>query len=315
MKNKTAYHAPELVRENGKIAKGPRRESNRAEKRIGIEIEFFGTTPEKVINRLREKGLKVANFRGYTHAVIPQWKVTTDVSVTGTGTGERRGLELVSPPLTEAQMDKELFLALEGLNELEAKVDITCGVHVHHEIDDLTVDHVKNIYKLYFKHEHSIQQVMPKSRRRMNDPRYCKGTNREQIERMDALADSIRGIADRMGSRFQTINLQSYIKYGTVEFRQHGGSTDFDKLFNWIKVTQAIVEKAKSSRKIKKENWQNWNLKDISAANRNFIIQLGMKGTEQSAFLLNRKDAFKALNKAEAEMMNNQNELRIRRNA
>ena len=66
------------------------------ELKFGIEIEFFGANYITVIEQLRANGIQVAEFAGYTHAVIPKWKITTDCSVTSTGTGLNKGLELVS---------------------------------------------------------------------------------------------------------------------------------------------------------------------------------------------------------------------------
>ena len=44
------------------------------ELKFGVEIEFFGANYITVIEQLRANGIAVAEFAGYTHAVIPKWK-------------------------------------------------------------------------------------------------------------------------------------------------------------------------------------------------------------------------------------------------
>jgi hypothetical protein len=46
--------------------------------------------------------------------------------------------------------------------------------------------------------------------------------------------------------RYQKLNFEPYRDQGTVEFRQHSGTLNYEKITNWIKVTQAMVETAKN---------------------------------------------------------------------
>lgn len=86
------------------------------ELKFGVEIEFFGANYVTVIEKLRAAGISVADFSGYTHKVIAQWKVTTDASVTASNTGLYRGLELVSPILYGDEGLDELAKVYEVLN-------------------------------------------------------------------------------------------------------------------------------------------------------------------------------------------------------
>src|SRR5690625_2847334 len=273
------------------LVAGPRVETEREHKTIGIEIEFFGVHKDTVITALRRAGIEVA-WMGYTHRVVRHWKLVTDVSVTGAGTGVGKGLELVSPPLTEAQMTVELKVVCEVLEQIGAKVDRTCGVHVHHDIDDLTVENVKNIYKIYDKHELAIEAIIPRSRRGFSMNRYCRKITGELLDRVLSF-NTIKGIAKNT-DRYYTINMQSYVKYGTVEFRQHSGSTDYTKLINWIKITQAIVATAKRKKKI---NPLPASVKSLSSMEMALIKELSLTGTEQSAYYFDRKKTFRELNK------------------
>lgn len=258
----------------------------RADKTAGVEIEFFGADRDTVARKLKEAGikLKVEGWTNQKNFGDKAWKLTTDGSVTRTGTGVGRGLELVSPPLTVAELQVQLKVVADVLNACGAKTDRTCGLHVHHHIDDLSLEHIKNVYRIYQKHNQSIDEFMPESRRAINAPTYCKGLSymdMEKVEQAQSIADLYRT------ERYRTINFQSYVKYGTIEFRQHSGTTDFDKIFNWVLITQMIVATAKKKKAIKP-------LAPSANVTMAFNKEIGIYNTAQGVWFRDRK---KALNK------------------
>ena len=48
--------------------------------------------------------------------------------------------------------------------------------------------------------------------------------------------------------RYHKVNAESYERHKTVEFRQHQGSTDFDKIKNWVSFCIKLVEWSKNNR-------------------------------------------------------------------
>lgn len=218
------------------------------ELKFGVEIEFFGANYVTVIEKLRAAGIAVADFSGYTHKVVPQWKVTTDASVTMDGTGLYRGLELVSPILYGDEGLDELAKVYEVLNSCGAKVDKTCGTHVHFDISDFTVKNCKNFLNLYYNYQGIINHLVPPSRRRNE---YCKTLRKADLEKINQdRVIIIRDIADIMYTRYMTVNLQSYVKYGTIEIRQHGGTTEFEKMEAWIILMYQLLDVAKQEEKV-----------------------------------------------------------------
>ena len=218
------------------------------ELKFGVEIEFFGANYVTVIEKLRAAGISVADFSGYTHKVIAQWKVTTDASVTASNTGLYRGLELVSPILYGDEGLDELAKVYEVLNNCGAKVDKTCGTHVHFDINDFTVQNCKNFLNLYYNYQGVINYLVPPSRRRNE---YCKTLRKQDL--VDINKDyvrSIRDIAYAMNTRYMTVNLQSYVKYGTIEIRQHGGTVEFEKMEAWIILMYQLLDIAKQEEKV-----------------------------------------------------------------
>ena len=218
------------------------------ELKFGVEIEFFGANYVTVIERLRAAGISVADFSGYTHKVIAQWKVTTDSSVTMDGTGLYRGLELVSPILYGDEGLDELQKVYEVLNSCGAKVDKTCGTHVHFDIADFTVQNCKNFLNLYYNYQGIINYLVPPSRRRNE---FCNPLKKADLVKINQdWVTSIRDIAYVICTRYSKVNLQSYVKYGTIEIRQHGGTLEFDKMEAWIILMYQLLDSAKNEEKV-----------------------------------------------------------------
>ena len=210
---------------------------------FGIEIEFFGVHVTKVVEALKANEI---NFKqeSYSHEARPHWKLIYDVSVTNRGTGlPRGGHELVSPILVGREGLEEVRKVMAVLDSIGAKVDKTCGLHVHHGVRDFQVRDFQNIYSLYYKFENFFDAVVAPSRRQSVN-QYCRGLNQgliEQVQKATTLDELKRILADR----YLKLNFQAFIRHNTIEFRQHSGTVNGEKAVNWIVFTQAVVERAK----------------------------------------------------------------------
>ena len=60
-------------------------------------------------------------------------------------------------------------------------------------------------------------------------------------------SNSITELVNVFGSRYFKLNLQSFNRYGTVEFRHHSGTTTFSKIKNWILIYSRFVDYAKQN--------------------------------------------------------------------
>lgn len=175
---------------------------------FGVEIEFFGTTAPQVLEALRNAGIDVQHER-YNHSRRPHWKLVYDSSVNNVGTGlATGGHELVSPVLKGKEGLTELKKVMEALDRAGAKVDKTCGFHVHHGVADFTVDSFKNIFFLYYKFENFFDAIVAPSRRG-NGNQYCRAITREQIEKLEK-ADSLTRVGEIFHSRYHKLNFQAY---------------------------------------------------------------------------------------------------------
>lgn len=235
-----------------------------AERTFGVELEFFGTTPERVVTEFRARWLD-CRYEGYNHETRSSWKIVTDVSVNATGTsatsrnGRGSGLELVSPILRGPEGFAALQLACQALTAAGAKVDRTCGVHVHHGADDLDAMAIARICANYAYGQAFIDQLLPPSRR---NNIYCAPRPLSQVQALIRIAGQRWMTRSRMAyegfNRYHTVNLESISRHGTVEFRQHSGSTEYDKVAAWVRLGQAIVATSREQTVISAASLADW---------------------------------------------------------
>jgi hypothetical protein len=136
--------------------------------------------------------------------------------------------------------------ALNALKATGAKVRRDCGVHVHHEASHLSVFNIKNILRHYAQNEDIFDAIMPRSRRDNNNI-YCQSLtnwlNHEELEQ----ATNMREICSfALNQRYVKLNVQSFRRHGTLEFRQHAGSTNPNKIINWVRLTNKFIEQFKN---------------------------------------------------------------------
>lgn len=114
------------------------------------------------------------------------------------------------------------------LNSLGAKVNKSCGLHVHLDARHLTSEQVKAKGVNFERALPVMLSMVPKSRRSNT---YCKPS-----------------VSNLNGSRYYAVNLTAFYKYKTVEIRLHSGTTDFTKIYNWA-VLMTSIFKASGVRK------------------------------------------------------------------
>lgn len=215
---------------------------------FGIEIECllpYQWSRSAVAAKIVEAGVPCYDA-GYSHAFeATKWKVVSDGSVTGGG----NGMELVSPPLTEAGFE-QIEKVSAVLLALGATVNRTCGLHVHIGARNHSVATLKKLAALYIEHEPVIDQLLPNSRRGSAN-NYCKSppANFRRLAEAGSVNDIISIInpsttpSNRDG-RFHKLNYHSYWRHGTVEFRHHSGTVDAAKIIKWVVFCSKLVEAA-----------------------------------------------------------------------
>jgi len=206
-------------------------------RRFGIEIEYVGVTRDELAQALVEAGID-ASVEHYNHSTRTYWKVITDASC---------GYEVVSPILEGQDGLNQLEKVCEVMSEVGCAVNRHTGVHVHLDAADLTFLDAKHIVKRYYENETKIDSWFPRSRRANNNS-YCGSiATTYNLSSLDVCQgeNPVRNIVQYQRGRFTKLNTQSLRSHGTIEFRQHSGSTDFSKIGNWVLFLQHFVEQCR----------------------------------------------------------------------
>lgn len=228
----------------------------------GVEIEFISNEwgQRDLLDRINtqanslELDMPKVYLASYSDTDSSKWRLKTDSSVSG---GRGYGLELVSPILKGENDMIILKTFMELLNSNHCDVNRTCGLHVHVGVRDWGVDQFKNLAKRYSKFEKAIDTVMPISRRESNG-NYCRshsnvtGTNLAEVFKTISKCRTSREVAGFFQSgRYYKLNLDSFWKHGTVEFRHHSGTICPAKIENWTRVCIAMTVLADEKRSVK----------------------------------------------------------------
>lgn len=232
--------------------------------KFGIEIEFGG------ILRNTAKRIVAEHFgtsyTSYSENILDNqgrtWKVVKDGSVNSQG-GESN--ELVSPPLKYEDMES-LQELVRKLRRAGAKVDSSCGIHVHVDLQNYTAKSLKNLVKYYAKYEHMFYKacnVLPNRAGHFAKPLTSK--HPQMIEKIGS-AKSIQDIKelwygyDKQGlnkyddSRYAGLNLHN-IWYkgwmsGTVEFRLFNSTLHAGEIRTYVILALAISAKALNAKSV-----------------------------------------------------------------
>lgn len=203
-------------------------------RRFGIELEITGISKEKAVAALKAVNMNL-QIEGYNHETKKYWKLVPDGSLS-------EGFEVVSPILQRQAGLEEVEIAARALEDAGAYANRTCGFHVHFDASVLHIKHVKSIFHRYADHETEIDAFMPASRRgNMNT--YCKSLHNLPWAAFDN-ADSMISLANAQDSRYYKVNLRSYQRHGTIEFRQHSGTVNFVKICNWVRFLSAFIDES-----------------------------------------------------------------------
>lgn len=205
-------------------------------RRFGIEIEAYNCDKHRLAQELRDAGVDVA-VEGYNHHTSDHWKLVTDGSLTGNNT-----FELVSPVLEGEAGLQQLQKVCWVLDFCNVKVNNSCGLHIHMDAADFTIETWRNLAMTYRRLEPVIDSFMPDTRR---NNRYCKCLTGIS-ERSIMEAQNIMQLRSAFrNDRYHKLNLEAYARHRTVEFRQHSGTTNFTKMENWIRFAANMITFAK----------------------------------------------------------------------
>lgn len=238
---------------------------------FGVEIELCmkGVRPSDLALHLDGDDLydenELAPVNSSRKSAISNWAVKFDASVKHLGSDNKPLKEMnhLEQNRFTAEIITPKLYGEEGLSEIRNKlnsllqeygdylsVNYTCGLHVHHDMNELFVfnpatnrqelnDHWSNLLKEELgKVQESIYSLCaPERRNNMYCPRFDvkNGVHSPKI----VYSDNGRGGVNRPRPGFNMAT-----GYGTIEFRMHEATLDVEQIINWIKITHHLVDEA-----------------------------------------------------------------------
>ncbi len=200
---------------------------------FGVEIESYNFSRSDLIGNAEAKGLSVRS-EGYNHTDNNHYyKIVSDSSIQGENSNE-----VVSPILKGNKGLGSLKSLCEALSEIDARVNRSCGLHVHIGAEKMSDAHYCRLVRNYQKIERVIDTFMPNSRRG-NNSRWCQSLQDIDFTGCTNKAD----IAQAMDyDRYYKVNAVAYDRHKTIEFRQHSGTIEYEKISNWVMFLARLVE-------------------------------------------------------------------------
>lgn len=197
--------------------------------------------PSTVSQYVQSKGVD-CYAEDYNHDDNGYWKIVPDGSVSSPSA------EVVSPILRgarkNASLDSDTYdivsRVTEGMREAGARVDVTCGLHVHHDAAGI---HNPSIllgnWQRWEAWQPVIDLLVPKSRRGLRD--YIGRKNLGQSIEQDLKSNPQFDPSYYSMSRYANFNVLALADHGTVEFRQHSGTLNATKIWQWMRLTKLFM--------------------------------------------------------------------------
>lgn len=172
------------------------------------------------------------------------WKTAHDGSLKP----KHEAMEYVlSSPVGIDEVPAALKLLEKAFKKNKAVVDDTyrAGIHVHVNVQDLTMVQLINMICLFIILEDYYLDFCAPSRRGNHFclRTYDAGYFLDCVSRM--CEEENTGYIHTDDLRYSAINLQSLFRYGSVEFRSLESTQDHDKIYTWCKMLMCLKEGAK----------------------------------------------------------------------
>lgn len=263
---------------------------------FGMELEFTGITRKQAaatIAKTIRGDYEYTHVTSYDRRIITdaegrEWSICSDASVTGSGSGH--GGEFVTPVCRYSDIEK-VQECVRALRKAGAKVDSTCGLHIHIDGANHDAKSLKNLVFTFKAKQDLIFKAVGAEDRKENI--YCKQIDDTLVRRikrnrkldMNTLADDwyetyapgqYRG-QHYNDSRYHALNLHSIWYRGTVEFRLFHATLHAGEVRAYINLCLAMSAAAINAKRATAEVLENGNDK---YAMRCWLLRLGFIGDE-----------------------------------
>lgn len=169
------------------------------------------------------------------------WYIKTDSTIQPRSQKFHYPMEIASPVLKGTDGLDALKEVCDTIHE-HAHVNSSMGLHIHHGITPREATKLGHLINAWLKAEQHILYCLPPSRR--NNYQYCAPWGRKPKTNAKTINQARNWYRRNVGTRYTTLNFESYWLRGTVEFRCHSATYEFEKMKNWLIATQAFLDKA-----------------------------------------------------------------------
>ena len=202
---------------------------------FGIEIETVIPATSMV-----ESAWAVGPYHiGAEIPLFEGWKTMRDGSISSGANGV--SVEVVSPVLRGIEGIRNVEVMVAKLNDMGARVNQSCGFHVHVGWNG-TAKQLAKLISLVSFHEKALYASTGTKGRERNS--YCGSIKMrlKPVEDMTTMSD----LARAHHNRYQSLNLQNLIdgRRPTVEFRVFAGTLNILKIKAYIQLCLGLVQKA-----------------------------------------------------------------------
>lgn len=220
-----------------------------------------------------------------------QWKLVSDASIhcenrSGSLANKTYAVELVSPICVYEDIGTIQEL-IRKLREAGAKVNDSCGIHVHVDASAHTATNLRNIVNIMAAKEDLLYKALQVDVSRENyckkaDTRFLSDMNRQRPRSMQELERLwYNGPSGRHShydnTRYHALNLHSVFSKGTIEFRLFNSTLHAGKVKAYIQLCLAISHQALQQKRAKPTRTHNSNEKYTF---RTWLLRLEMIGDE-----------------------------------
>lgn len=268
---------------------------------FGVEIEMTGLPRTKVAEVVAKHFNASYHYEGtcYDKRTIKDrrgrvWTVERDASIQpedrhGNSADGRHKVEFVTPILYYEDIE-ELQQIIRDIRHAGAKVNRSCGIHIHVGAEKFTATTLRNLSNLFATHEDMLYRALEVDDAHRNMC-YCQKTDQNYLDRLNktkpATADAFNlcwyntshvynhGHYDE--SRYHGLNLHAFFTKGTVEFRLFNSTLHAGKIKAYIQfclalAQQALTQKRASTKKVTSDN-EKYSF-------RCWMLRLGLIGDE-----------------------------------
>ena len=266
--------------------------------KFGIEIEMTGITraaaAQVIAGHFGTSAIHVGgSYDTYTVRDNDnwQWKVVSDASIRresrrGESRNSAYAVEFVSP-ICKYEDIETIQELIRKLRSAGAKVNDSCGIHVHIDASPHDVKTLRNIVNIMAAKEDLLYKTLKVNVSREHycakaDTRFLDELNAKRPTSMDTL-ESIwyNGRSGRNyhydESRYHGLNLHSVFSKGTIEFRLFNSTLHAGEIKSYIQLCMAISHQALVQKSASRIKTQSSNEKYTF---RVWLLRLGLIGDE-----------------------------------